>query len=108
MDDRKGDDQLKYSELAVKKMLKAGDLSLEDQIKFNILNFIRTIHLNELDFIESSFGSEFFGELPMTFQKNSGQVMGLITATINGEVRKYVFNDKGYEPLEDLLDLIGE
>jgi hypothetical protein len=47
----KGDGQLKYSEIEVKKMLKAGDLSLEEQIKFNILNFIRTIHLNELDFI---------------------------------------------------------
>lgn len=102
----KGDGQLKYSEIEVKKMLKAGDTSLEDQIKFNILNFIRTIHLNELDFIESSFGSEFFGELPMTFIKNAGQVMGLITATINGEVRKYIFNDKGYEPLEDLLKLL--
>jgi len=104
----KGDGQLKYSELAVKKMLKAGDLSLEEQIKFNILNFIRTIHLNELDFIESSFGSEFFGELPMTFRKNPGQVMGLITATINGEVRKYIFNEKGYEPFEDLLSLAGK
>lgn len=101
----KGDGQLKYSEIEVKKMLKSGDLNLEDQIKFNILNFIRTIHLNELDFIESSFGTEFFGDLPMTFQKNAGQVMGLITATINGEVRKYIFNDKGYEPLEDLLEL---
>lgn len=27
---------MKYSEIAVKKMLKAGDLSLEEQIKFNI------------------------------------------------------------------------
>ncbi len=104
----KGDGPLKYSDIEVKKMLKAGDLSLEEQIKFNILNFIRTIHLNELDFIESSFGSEFFGELPMTFRKKPGQVFGLITATINGEVRKYVFNDKGYEPLEDLLKLAGE
>jgi hypothetical protein len=104
----KGDSPLKYSDIEVKKMLKAGDLSLEEQIKFNILNFIRTIHLNELDFIESSFGTEFFGELPMTFHKNAGQVMGLITATINGEVRKYVFNDKGYEPLEDLIKLGGE
>ena len=102
----KGDGKLKYSEIEVKKMLKAGDLSLEEQIKFNILNFIRTIHLNRQNFIESSFGSEFFGELPMTFQKNPGQVMGLITATINGEVQKYVFNDKGYEPLEDLLKLL--
>jgi hypothetical protein len=104
----KGDGQLKCLELTVKKMLKARDLSLEEQIKFNILNFIRTIHLNELDFIESSFRSEFFGELPMTFMKNTGQVMGLITATINGEVRKYIFNDKGYEPIEDLLDLARE
>jgi len=96
---------MKYSEIEVKRMLKARDLNLEEQIVFNILNFIRTIHLNRQNFIESSFGSEFYGELPMTFRKNSGQVMGLITATIDGEVQKYVFNDKGYEPLEDLLDL---
>lgn len=86
-------------------MLNTGDLSLEEQIKFNILSFIETIYLNELDFIESSFGSKFFGELPMTFQKNPAQMMGLITAIINGEVRKYVFTDKGYESLEDLLKL---
>lgn len=96
---------MKYSEVEVKKLLKTKDLSIEDQVKVNILNFIRTIHLNELDFIESSFGAEFFGELPMTFQKNPGQVMGLITATVNGEVHKYVFNDQGYEALEDLLEL---
>lgn len=96
---------MKYSEIEVKRMLKAGDLSLEEQIVFNILNFIRTIHLNRQNFIESSFGTEFYGELPMTFKKRPGQVMGLITATIDGEVRKYVFNDKGYEPIEDLLDL---
>jgi hypothetical protein len=99
---------MKYSEIELKRMLKAGDLSLEEQIKFNILNFIRTIYLNEQDFIKSSYGTEFYGELPMTFRKNPGQVMGLITATINGEVRKYVFNDKGYESLEDLMDLAEE
>jgi len=60
-----------------------------------------------MDFIESSFDSEFFGALPMTFQKKTGQVMGLITATINGEVRKYVFNDKGYEKLDDILELLA-
>ena len=98
---------MKYSENEVKKMLKMGHLSLEDAIKFNILNFIRTIHLNELDFIESSFDSEFFGDLPMTFQKKPSQVIGLITATINGEVRKYVFNDKGYEKLDDILELLA-
>ena len=95
---------MKYLEVEVKRMLKAGELSLEEQIEFNILNFIRTIHLNELDFIESSFRSEFFGELPMTFKKKTGQVMGLITATINGKVRRDVFNDRGYEAVEDMLD----
>ena len=87
-------------------MHKTGDLNLEDQIKYNILNFIWTIHLNKLNFIESSFGSEFFGELPMSFKKKPGQVMGLIIATLNGEVRKYVFNDKGYEKLDDMILLL--
>lgn len=59
-------------------MLKAGDLSLEEQIKFNILNYIRTIYLNERDFIETSFRSESFGELPMIIKKKSGQLMGLL------------------------------
>lgn len=99
---------MKYSEKEVKRMLKADEMHLEDRIKFNILNFIRTIHVNKLNFIESSFGSEFYGELPMTFRKNPGQVMGLITANINGELRKYVFNDKGYEPIETLIDLAGK
>lgn len=99
---------MKFSELEIKKMLKSGDLSLEEQIKFNILNYIWTIHLNDEDFIETSYRTEFFGKLPMTFMKNHGQVMGLITATIDGEVRKYVFNDKGYEPLEDLISFTRE
>ena len=98
---------MKYSEIEVKKLLKTGNLSLEDQVKVNILNFIRTIHLNKQDFIDSTYGAEFFGDLPMTFKKKSGQVMGLITATVNGDVQKYVFNDQGYEELEDLLKLNG-
>lgn len=99
---------MKYSEIEINRLLKSKDLSLEDQVKVNILNFIRMIHLNEQNFINSSFGSEFFGELPMTFQKKAGQVIGIITATVNGEVRTYVFNDKGYEELVDLLKLVEE
>lgn len=75
-------------------------------MKANILNFIRTIHLNEQNFIESSFGSKFFGETPMTIQKHAGQVVGLITATVDGKLRKYIFNDQGYDELEDVLTLI--
>lgn len=40
-------------------MIKAGYLSIEDQVKFNIFNFIRTVHLNKLDFIQESYGTEF-------------------------------------------------
>lgn len=95
---------MKYTMTELKKLRKIKDKNIEDRIKFNILNFIYTIHLNEQDFIEESYDAEFFGELPMTFRKNEGQVMGLITATVNGEVRKYIFNDQGYELLEDLLE----
>ena len=68
---------MRYSELEVKRLLKMSELSLEDQVKVNILNFIRTIHLNQQDFISSSFDSQFFGDLPMTFRKKEGQVMGV-------------------------------
>ncbi|GAE31794.1 hypothetical protein [Halalkalibacter hemicellulosilyticus] len=99
---------MKYSEVEVHKLMKAKGLSLEEQIRASILNFIRTIHLNNQNFIETSYRSEFFGDLPMTFQKEQGQVMGLITAKVNGEVRKFVFNDQGYEEIEMLLQLIEE
>lgn len=94
---------MKYSELELQRMIKAGDLSIEDQIKFNILNFIRTIHLNRQDFIQESYDTEFYGELPMTFTKKAGQIMGLISVKSDGDERTYVFNDQGYELLDDLL-----
>ncbi len=97
---------MRYSEIELMKMFKVENLSLEDQITANILNFIRLIYLNKQNFTESSFDSEYYGELPMTFRKERGQVMGLIKATIHGEIRKYVFTDEGFESMEDLLKLI--
>ena len=95
---------MRYSELEVKRLLKMSEeLSLEDQVKVNILNFIRTIHLNEQDFIASSFDSQFFGELPMTFRKKEGQVMGVVIAMVNGKKQMYLFTEDGYERLEDIL-----
>ncbi len=61
------------------------------------------IHLNKLNFIDSSFDSEYYGQLPMVFKKDSGQVMGLVTAMVDGKVYKYIFNEQGYERLGDLL-----
>lgn len=51
-----------YSEFEVKRVLRISDLSLDDQVKVNILNFIRTIHLNQQDIIVSSFDSQFFSK----------------------------------------------
>lgn len=97
--------RVNYSEQRMAELLEADDLNTEDKVAFNILNFIRTIQLNQQDFIEAQLDSEFYGELPMTFKKKPGQVMGLVTATIDGTVEKYVFNDKGYVSLEELMDL---
>jgi len=94
---------MKYLETEVLKMCEVVDLCLEDQIQVNILNFIRTIHLNKLNFIDASFNSQYDGQLPMTFKKDSGQVMGLVTAKIDEKAYKYIFNDQGYETLDDLL-----
>ena len=97
-----------YNNTELNKLRKLDNKTTEEQIKFNILNFIYTIHLNGDDFIESLYDSEFFGELPMKFMKKEGQVMGLITVNLNDEITKYVFNNKGYERLEDLLNLENE
>ena len=94
---------MRYSELEVKRLLKIPDLSLDNQVKVKILNFIRTIHLNEQDFIASSFDSKFFGELPMTFRKKEGQVIGGVIATVNGQKQMYLFTEVGYEHLEYVL-----
>ena len=87
------------------KLRKIADKNIEDHISFNILNFIHIIDLNTEDFIEISYNSKLFGNPEMIFKKKLGQVMGLITATFDGEIKKYVFNDEGYELLEDLLEL---
>lgn len=79
----------------------------DEEIRLNILNFIRTIHSNKYDFIDVFYDSEFFGDIGFRFKKRSGQVMGLITVSIKDEDRKsiYIFNEKGYELLDDLLEL---
>ena len=60
---------------------------------------------NKQDFVQESYGTEFYGELPMTFRKKAGQVMGLITVKAEGDEQVYIFNDRGYELLDDLLQL---
>ena len=99
--------KIKYSISAINELWKIEDKTLEDTIKLDILSFIRTIHSNKHDFIDESYDTEFFGDLGMSFKKKSGQVMGLITVNIKSEDRKliYIFNERGYELLDDLLEL---
>jgi hypothetical protein len=101
----RGDKAMMFSELELERMDKDGVFSVEDEIKYNILNFIRVIHLNRQNFIQEAYASEYFGKLPMTFRKNAGQVAGLVTAMVEGALRMYVFTDRGYEELDDLLSL---
>lgn len=98
---------MKYSTSVINKLWKLEDKNLEDTIKLDILNFIRTIHSNKHDFIDEFYDAEYFGDVGMTFRKNSGQVVGVITVDIKSEDRKltYIFNENGYELLDDLLEL---
>ncbi len=79
--------------------------SVEDEIEFNILNFLRSIRTIGGDFIDTPYRTQHFGALPMSFRKKAGQMIGLITVEVNDEMQRYVFNGEGYEKLEDLLKL---
>lgn len=98
---------MKYSTSEINKLWEIEDKTLDETIRLDILNFIRTIHSNKHDFIDESYDSEFFGDIGMSFKKKSGQVMGLISVNIKSEDSKliYIFNEKGYELLDDLLEL---
>lgn len=96
---------MKYSDKEVNRLLKKQNLSREEEITVNILVFIRTIHLNEQDFIESHYDSRYSGKMPMTFRKNAGQVLGLINVTVEGRDLEYVFSDQGFEALDQVLNL---
>ena len=93
---------MKYSELELKRMIKAKYFSIEDKIRFNILNIIPTIHLINRTVFKNPL-VRIYGELPMTFRKKVGHVMGFITAKPGDDERPYVFNDRGYELLDVLL-----
>lgn len=84
---------MRFSELELKRALRRAKQSKEDGVKFNILNFIHTIHLNQLNFIAESFRSDYYTDPPMTFRKEDGQVVGIISATIDGKEHRYVFTD---------------
>lgn len=79
--------------------------SIENEIKLNLLNFIRVIHLNEQDFYSQSFSSQYFSDLEMTFKKNSNCLIGHCRAENKKEgiVANYLFTENGFELIEDVL-----
>jgi len=62
---------MRYSELQLKTIMNKGlrNITIMDEITYNILNFIHCIHLNKQDFYHESFNTKYFGDLEMTFTK---------------------------------------
>lgn len=96
-----------FDEAELKKMVKNGfeKITVEEEIKFNILNFIQCIHLNKQNFYETRFDSKLFGDLEMTFKKDGNCLIGYCRAVIKKENRvvEYLFTDGGYEELNQII-----
>lgn len=96
-----------YDELELMRLMKKGykNMSIEEEIKINILNFISCIHSNNQDFYRASFNSQYFGDLEMEFIKKPGSLIGYVSVRVKKENRemKYLFTEKGYEILSDVI-----
>lgn len=102
---------MRFNELELKKTIRKHNknefknLTVEDEISINILNFIHAIHLNRQDFYNSLFATEYFGDLEMTFNKEAGCLIGHCRAIVKNENRviDYLFTENGYELLGDVV-----
>lgn len=98
---------MRFSELELKRIIDKGytNMSVEEEITFNILNFIHCIYLNGQDFYSASFNSQLFGDLEMTFKKNGCCLVGHCQAFIKKENRviDYLFTENGFELLKDVV-----
>ena len=96
-----------FNEIELKKLMKKdiGSLSVEEEISINILNFIRCIHLNNQDFYTAIFDTKYFGDLPMTFKKETNCLIGHCQVVVKDENRviDYLFTENGYELLSDVV-----
>jgi len=96
-----------FSELELKRMVDKGfeNISVEDEIKFNILNFIHCIHLNKQDFYSSCFDSHMFGDVEMIFKKEANSLIGHCRVNIKKEnkVIDYLFTENDFELLQDVV-----
>ena len=99
---------MKYNELELKKMMKKGfdNLSVDELISIDILNFIRTVYLNKQDFYSARFDTQYFGDRVMTFQKEANCLIGHCRVSFKdeGKVIDYLFTENGYELLSDVVN----
>jgi hypothetical protein len=93
--------------LELTKRMKKGtqNINTEEEIGLNILNFIRCVYLNNQDFFRESFDSKYFGDLEMTFKKDSESLIGHCRAFIKNEYKiiDYLFTENGYELLNEFV-----
>lgn len=98
---------MRFSELELKRMIDKGfkNISVDEGIKFNILNFIHCIHLNQQDFYSSRFDSQMFGDVEMTFMKDTGSLVGHCRVVVKRENRviDYLFTENGFELLQEVI-----
>lgn len=96
-----------FSEKEYKRLLESGYANdgVKNEIELNLLNFIRVIHLNRQDFYSESFDSQYYGDLEMTFKKNSNCLIGHCRAENKNEgiVVNYLFTENGFEFVDDVL-----
>lgn len=81
------------------------NMTTEDGIAANMLNFINCICLNKQDFYSEPFNSQFFGDLEMNFQKPGNCLIGHCQVAIKNESRvlDYLFTENGFELLQDVV-----
>jgi hypothetical protein len=100
---------MRFSELELKRIIdkEYTNMSIEEEITFNILNFIHCIYLNGQDFYSESFNTQFFGDLEMTFRKSGCCLVGHCQAIIKKENRviDYLFTENGFELLQDVVKI---
>ncbi len=90
-------------------MMKKGldNLSVDKLISIDILNFIRTIHLNKQDFYTARLDAQYFGEREMMFKKKANCLIGRCRVSLKdeGRVIEYLFTENGYEMLDRIFEL---
>ena len=96
-----------YSKNELRRLVKKGykNLTIEDEITFNLLNYIDCIHSNGQNFYRESFDSKYFGDLEMTFTKSGNCLIGhcRVIDKKKNMIYDYLFTENGFEMLYNVI-----